>query len=111
MDVMDLSQLNAKVQLLMAVEPLFDKVICPPNPVPQSLVTSKEAVAADEAGGGMVSTIVPVPAVVASVVPTAPDRLTWNVRLLFAAVSGLIGTEIDCDRVPGLNVSVPEVAV
>ena len=62
-------------------------------------------------GAPIVSTIVPVPDAVARPAPTALDRMTWNVRLGLAVVSGMIGTEIVWLTVPGLKVSVPEVAV
>ncbi len=73
--VIDLSQLKSSVQLLIGVVPLLVSVIWPPKPVPQSLVTSKAAVAAREVGAGTVSTMVPVPESVASVAPTASERV------------------------------------
>ncbi len=109
--MIDRSQVNASVQLLMGVDWLLVIVIWPPKPVPQSLVTSKDAEAEIEVGGGMVSTIVPVPEVVARPAPSASDRFTWKVRLGLAVVSGRIGTVIVWESVPGLNVKVPDSAV
>ena len=79
--------------------------------MPQSLVTWNDAVAEPVVGGVTVSTIVPVPAVVARLAPPAFDRLTWKDRLDFAVVSGRIGTSIVWLTVPGLKVRVPDSAV
>ena len=62
-------------------------------------------------GVPIVSTIVPVAAVVARPAFTGLERLTWKVRLDFAVVSGRIGTLIVWLTVPGLNVRVPDSAV
>ena len=68
-EVIDRSQFKPSVQLLMGVDWLLVIVICPPNPEPQSLVTSKEAVV--ETGDAIVSTIVPVPDIVDNPAPEA----------------------------------------
>ncbi len=63
------SQLNDKVQLLIALDDVLKSVISPPKPEPQSLVATNDACAVG-AGGVIVSTMVPMPVLVPRLAPS-----------------------------------------
>ncbi len=62
-------------------------------------------------GAPIVSMMVPTPEPVAITAPAAVERFISKVKFGFAVVSARIGTEIVWLNVPGLNVSVPDVAL